>query len=1224
MKKFYLFVSFAWVFLSASTAQTVTPQYINFTLLAEYEAAHPENFQECRTCPKEESDAGWKDLNPDLVIPRGAIIKKQLERPATPATPTTPLNPTNPLTPSPAPNQNFLGYVDPGDGIPPDTHGAVGPNHVVTATNDFLVIHSKNGTVISSVTITSFAGVPNSCDPYIKYDPQSNRWFYSAIDCSGNNGNRVAVLVSQSSDPTGGWFRYTFTPNVPSGTFFLDHPYLGFDNRWVVISGRKFPTGGNFAGPVLFLLDKTRLVNSQGLTFGVDAQAIEKTAADGDAPLPVTVYGNNPSPGTFYILQNWNGASGAIRLSTVTGNIPNAVWNSSSPGAVFPTTTQTWNSSTGSVAEQLGETRRVATNDARISTGVMVNGNIWCAHHVGVTANNVAVQWWQLNGTPGASFGSVIQRGRIGAGIANNYRYFPAIAVNENEDVMIGYTVSSNTSRISCAYSFRSNTTAPNTTDEENIYKLGISTYYKDFGGARARWGDYSHSALDPTDGSLWTIQEYAAQRVGATDDDSRYGVWWAQVVPASSLLSRDASIGSIVEPVPGLLCKIPVVPTVTIRNIGVDTLKSVQIGMLLDNVPYGQLVTINNLAVPTFGLSQPITLGPSFTPLTGPHTLKFYTKNPNGGTDQRPSNDTSSVIFTLAPELALPYTENFTAGTFPPNNGSAVINADGPAGLTWARSTLAGRPGPASMRISCYTYEEIGERDIYRTPKINTSILDSLVVTFNVAYRQYFGTDVPSAPNDSLRVIYSPDCGVSWYPTDYAKGGATLSTVPGTTGANFTPANASQWRTERVVLKNLCERDLQNVMIGFEAYNDFGNTMYVDSINIVGFNSSARNAILKSISKPLPALCTTDYTPEITFANAGLDTIKTLKINYKVDNGVAATIDWSGNLAKCDEVTLSLPASSATVGTHVLTVYTSDPNDTTDLVPGNDTLTSTFSIFAPATTPLFEGFESNNFPRENWGVQNVNGGTTFERSTATAKTGLASMRINNPDNRNFNGAIDYLVSPIVLNSVDFDSVFVDFDVSYKSGQQYPGSTVFPLDTLELLATDDCGKTFTSVWKKWGDELQTINDPNYAYSIPFTPSLNNQWKKKRIYLTPFVGSENFQLYFAMKGNKQNNLWIDNINITSQTLPQRLKDQGYLVYPNPFNNSFLIHHSAVEPPVDLKSAQVFNSAGQLMWERQYNGNAERQITVDLKNVAKGVYILKMIYTGKTVVERIVKN
>jgi len=118
------------------------------------------------------------------------------------------------------------------------------------------------------------------------------------------------------------------------------------------------------------------------IVFGTNAQAIEKTSTDGDAPLPVTVFGSNPNPGTFYILQNWNSATSTIRLSTITGDIPAASWNTSS--AVFPSGGSAYNTSPGEIVEQVGEPRKLSTNDARISSGVMVNGKIWCAHHVGM------------------------------------------------------------------------------------------------------------------------------------------------------------------------------------------------------------------------------------------------------------------------------------------------------------------------------------------------------------------------------------------------------------------------------------------------------------------------------------------------------------------------------------------------------------------------------------------------------------------------------------------------------------------------------------------------------------------------------------------------------------------------------------------------------------------------------------------------------------------------
>jgi hypothetical protein len=182
---------------------------------------------------------------------------------------------------------------------------------------------------------------------------------------------------------------------------------------------------------------------------------------------------------------------------------------------------------------------------------------------------------------------------------------------------------------VSSAYSFRTSTTPLNTTLDENIYKVGLSTYYKTFGGSKARWGDYSHSAVDPLDESLWTIQEYADQRIGGGDNNSRFGVWWAEVSPQSSLLQRDAGIGVIIDPVGGLICKDVIRPKISIRNIGKDTLNTVEVGMILDGLPIGSTTSFNNLNLPTYALSGTLTLSPDFTPSGGAHTLKVYTKNP-------------------------------------------------------------------------------------------------------------------------------------------------------------------------------------------------------------------------------------------------------------------------------------------------------------------------------------------------------------------------------------------------------------------------------------------------------------------------------------------------------------------------------------------------------------------------------------------------------------------
>jgi hypothetical protein len=699
-----------------------------------------------------------------------------------------------------------------------------------------------------------------------------------------------------------------------------------------------------------------------------------------------------------------------------------------------------------------------------------------------------------------------------------------------------------------------------------------------------------------------------------------------------------DAGIHSVVNPggfdfdsatctplqYPDLTCPGNFTPHIRIVNQGINTLTSVTVTTTVNGLnPISRTYAVH---IPN-GMTKVLILPPQLT-VTGTNNLKFTVSNPNGGADGNPANDTLTISFTVSPALTLPYTESFETTPFPPNNGTRIVNPDG--GITWIRVNGVGKPGTASMAINLYAYEpdadgNVGQKDLYQLPKIDATQLDSVVLAFNVAYRQYDGPDVPFPPNDSLRILYSTDCGITWQVSDYAKGGASLVTATPPTDSSFIPYSPRQWRTEKLVFKNFCENGIGSLMFAFESINDWGNNMFIDSIDVRGYRSFNTNAALKNITEPLPAICrNTSFTPAVIFSNAGLDTLKSVKINYRIDNGPLNTVSWSGSLAKCDSVLFNLGAVNSSFGTHVLTVYLSEPNAVTDQAPQNDTLRKVFTIYNDENMPIAEGFEEASFPGTRWGVQNVNGGTTFERNTGAARNGIAALRMNNPNTANFNGAVDYLISPIAKNSALFDSVFVDFDYAYRQGSAYPGSTVLPLDTFEILTTSDCGLTFSSAWKKWGYQLQTVNDPSYSNTDIFTPTLKSEWKHERVFLTPGIGGADFQVYFVMRGNKQNILWLDNVNIASITLPQKLKDQGYLIYPNPSNGNFILHHYAVEPPVSLQSIQVYSASGQLVWQKTYNGNADRRININLQKLSGGIYAVKLIYRNKTVIEKIIKQ
>jgi hypothetical protein len=117
------------------------------------------------------------------------------------------------------------------------------------------------------------------------------------------------------------------------------------------------------------------------------------------------------------------------------------------------------------------------------------------------------------------------------------YYYFPSIAVNSLDEVIVGFSGSSPTTYASGYYTYRAPTDASDTMQSVATVKVGEATYYKTFGGSRNRWGDYSGAMIDPVDDlTMWTIQEYAETPSGSS---SLWGTWWgklnSQILPTAT-----------------------------------------------------------------------------------------------------------------------------------------------------------------------------------------------------------------------------------------------------------------------------------------------------------------------------------------------------------------------------------------------------------------------------------------------------------------------------------------------------------------------------------------------------------------------------------------------------------------------------------------------------------------------------------------------------------------
>jgi len=266
--------------------------------------------------------------------------------------------------------------------------------------------------------------------------------------------------------------------------------------------------------------------------------------------------------------------------------------------------------------------------------------------------------------------------------------------------------------------------------------------------------------------------------------------------------------------------------------------------------------------------------------------------------------------------------------------------------------------------------------------------------------------------------------------------------------------------------------------------------------------------------------------------------------------------------------------------------------------------------VASTVSAPLVETFEGSFIPA-GWAISNPDGATTWQ------KAGPGYNSASSAYMRNFgylaNKQRDQLFTP-VMNFTGVDSVKLSFDLSAAT-KDYAGSTTIPMDTLEVLITKDCGNTYTSVYKKWGLALQTLFDPSTPIPNEYIPNAYYLWRKETIDLTSYAPNGPLQLVFRNTTNNQNNVFIDNVNFSTRTLPAKLRADGFIITPNPFTEQFNIWY--VQAPADLRYVTVHNSAGQLIWNKVFSsGSTTNVINVDLTGKSAGIYILNLGYGDKS--------
>jgi hypothetical protein len=197
---------------------------------------------------------------------------------------------------------------------------------------------------------------------------------------------------------------------------------------------------------------------------------------------------------------------------------------------------------------------------------------------------------------------------------------------------------------------------------------------------------------------------------------------------------------------------------------------------------------------------------------------------------------------------------------------------------------------------------------------------------------------------------------------------------------ANGTPLDFSTSTTQTVILNFSMNPSwvLENCeFIAFIQDNTTKEILQATKINVLDLAPLTTNNAGAVALNAMPVMnCTEQVSPAFTILNDGAEELTSLNINYRVNEEVLNTFEWTGSLMYGETEQVNLPSASFTMqDENDFIIYTSLPNGMPDEDPTNDTLTSSFVPASEMVPDLFVFIKLDNNPEETtWEVFDAEG----------------------------------------------------------------------------------------------------------------------------------------------------------------------------------------------------------------------------------------------------------
>jgi len=445
-------------------------------------------------------------------------------------------------------------------------------------------------------------------------------------------------------------------------------------------------------------------------------------------------------------------------------------------------------------------------------------------------------------------------------------------------------------------------------------------------------------------------------------------------------------------------------------------------------------------------------------------------------------------------------------------------------------------------------------------------------------------------------------DVAIKSFPT--IQGGVTLPTT-WTNGQTHT-------FTLSCAVPSYTRKKNQIAMVGF--IQDDGNRKVAQAARTT--TATVPPEALAMLGASVNLACTSNITPTVSVRNDGPSAISTLTITPYSDNVAGTPVVWNGNLAPGASTTIVLTGVTAASapGPHVFSYDAAMNAPLYNLTVNNNSTTYLVSS-SYIGSQVSQGFVPSAFPPAGWTQFNKDNGPAWSKLAGSGAYGTSSecAKYNFYANAVVGDQDELFLPPSDLSSVT-GSLVLSMDIAHA---QRNNSN----DKLEVMVSDNCGASWTTVFSQAGSALATITGGSSSSYAPdqFDPT---HWKTEIVPLNGF-NKASLLVKFVTTSDNGNNLYIDNVNLGQSTvgLDKRTAGKsGISIYPNPAGSYVNVRVESASAGESTLS--VTDITGKLVYQKAIQlHNGATVIRLNTEEFASGVYAVTLDTNGERQVQKL---